>query len=262
MNKAFKILIIAAAFVLALTFSGCDKNAPTGDTSSVVESDISVGTIKITEVSVRGAETRSIGAGQAVEKLSLTPLTESASFTVKEAVNYKWIAYDNYTVVEHFEKGTALSDTGYLFYIELPKTDFAHEMYLEFFSSREKVGEYSGETAYTESGKVWYSLPQGGKSWVEHTTEKYKLCFNDGGEEYKGYVFIPAESLTYRNNQKTLSDIAVYVKTGVETGSGDAGSGLTFSISTVMPLVTFDKNTTIAQSKLGRFNLSDNTIMQ
>lgn len=265
-----RITALLLAFILCLTFVACGGNtvnetSSLSDSSEVQSKEESV--IKITEAAVRSAETKSVGAGQAIEKLSLTPLTESSSFTVKGAVNYKWIAYDNYTVVQHFEKGVKLSDAGYLFYIELPKTAFDHEMYLEFFAEREKVEVYSGEVAYTgkdgaENELSWYSLPLGATEWTEHKIPKYKLCFGDGGEEYKGYVFIPAESLTYRYESKDLSDIAVYVKTGIETGNGEAGEGMTFNISAVMPAQNFDKTVTVAESSLGKVNLSENMVMQ
>lgn len=265
-----KITALFLSLLLCLTLAACGSNTANESSSLPESSDVQSQeekTIKITETAVRSADTKSVGAGQAVEKLSLSPLTESSSFTVKGAVNYKWIAYDNYTVVQHFEKGAKLSDAGYLFYIELPKTAFDHELYFEFFAEREKVEVYSGEVAYTgkdgaENELSWYSLPLGATEWTEHKIPKYKLCFEDGGEEYKGYVFIPSESLTYRYESKDLSDIGVYVKTGIETGNGESGEGMTFNISTIMPAQNFDKTVTVAESSLGKVNLSENAIMQ
>ncbi len=264
MRKFLGLISVLTALILTLSLVGCSDNKDDGaesDLSSSSASDTAETVIKVTDAAVRSAETRSAGAGQAVEKLSLTPLTESSSFTVKNAVNYKWIAYDNYTVVQHFEDGAQLADGGYLFYIELPKTAFDHEMYFEIFAEREKVAVYSGEVAYTESDKKWYSLALGAAEWSEHTTSKYKLCFNDGGDEYKGFVFIPADSFTYRYESKSLSDIAVYVKTGIETGNGESGNGMTFNISTVMPVSYFEKTVTVAESKQGRFDLSANAAL-
>ena len=265
-----KALALFLSALLCLTLVACGDNSLDESSSLPANSEVQSqeeNTIKITEAAVRSAETKSIGAGQTVEKLSMTPLTESSSFTVKGAVNYKWIAYDNYTVVQHFEKGAKLSDAGYLFYIELPKTDFDHEMYLEFFAEREKVEVYSGEVAYTgkdgaENELSWYSLSLGAAEWTEHKIPKYKLCFDDGGEEYKGYIFIPSDSLTYRYESKNLTDIAVYVKTGIETGNGEAGEGMTFNISSIMPAQNFDKTVTMAESVLGKVNLSENAFMQ
>ncbi len=262
MKRALRLLTVLLAFVITLSLVSCKEGGTDSVNSETAATEDAVSTIKVTSAAVRSAEKHPTGLATVVEKLSLTPLTDSSSFTAKGAVNYKWIAYDNYTIVEHFEKDTMLAEGGYLFYIELPKTTFDHELYLEFFAERDKVNVYSGEVAYTESDKSWYSLPLGAESWKENTTEKYKLCFSDGGAEYKGYVFIPADSLAYRYELKTLTDIGVYVKTGVETCNAETGNGIDFNISTIMPVSSFDKTTVIAESDKGRVNLSTNSLVQ
>lgn len=258
----FTVLVVLNLFLT----SACGQKEPQGEpqppSSSQPSDEAAKPVIKVTEATVKSGETRSAGAGTAVEQLSFSPLTDSVSFTVKEAVNYKWIAYDNYTLRQRFEDGLKLAKGGYLFYVELPKTAFDHEMYFEFFSEHDKVKEYSGEVAFTESEKLWYSLKTGDSEWSEHTTSKYKLCFSDDGEEYKGYVFIPADSLTYRYESDKLSDVCVYVKTGIETGNGETGEGITFSISTVMPVESFDSSTVIAESSRGRIDLSKNSLAE
>ncbi len=264
MKRAIRLWVVVLTLVLVFCLAACGgESEPTpSDTQVSSEETLSTPTIKVDSAAVRSAEKHPSGLATVVEKLSLSPLTESSSFGVRGAVNYKWIAYDNYTVVQHFDEGLNLADGGYLFYIELPKTSFDHEMYFEFFAERDKVDVYSGEVAYTESDKIWYSLPLGASSWSEHITQKYKLCFSDGGAEYKGYVFIPADSLTYRNELKTLTDIGVYVKTGVETCNAETGNGIDFNLSTVMPVSSFDKTTVIAESDKGRVDLSKNAIAE
>lgn len=262
--KTFKVTAIFLALTLLLSFTACKKESTENEASSVAaylnyESEIDIlPHTSVTDIKVSLAATRSAGAGTVVEKLSLTPLTESPSYTVRDAVNYKWIAYDNYTFRVQYEEPTQLAEGGYLLYVELPKTSFDHEMYFELFASSDKVAEYSGEVAYTESDKTWYSLPLGASNWTEHTTQKYKLCFDDGGEEFKGYIFIPSDSFTYRYEADTLSDVCIYVKTGVETGNGDTGKGITFTVSTFLPVSSFDKTTTIAISGFNTVDLSKN----
>lgn len=262
--KSFKLLAFFIAVLMIFSLTACKEEPAENEVSSVVdylynESEVDIiPHIAVTDIKVSLAKTRSAGAGTVVEKLSLTPLTESPSYTVKDAVNYKWIAYDNYTLHQQYEEPTLLAEGGYLLYVELPETSFDHEMYFELFASSDKVAEYSGEVAYTESDRLWYSLRLGATEWQEHTTTKYKLNFADGGEEFKGYIFIPSGSFTYRYDAKTLSDVCIYVKTGVETGNGDTGRGITFTVSTFLPVSSFDKTTTIALTSLKMVDLSKN----
>lgn len=269
-NKIFAV-VLSLVFVLSLAACGEKTEAPAGDTAPVsseaASSEEAERVILARDVALSDAEARSAGAGTVVEKLSLTPLTDSSSYTVKEAVNYKWIAYDNYTVHLKYKETTKLAKGGYLLYIELPEVSFDHELYIELFASNEKVKEYSGEVAYTgkdgvENEFVWYSLPLGAESWTEHKIPKYKLCFGDGGSEFKGYIFIPADSFTYRYQSEDLSDFCLYVKTGVETGNGETGKGITFTVSTPLLVESFDKTTVIAQSEKGKVDLSKNAVTE
>lgn len=263
MIKKIFAVILSLVFVLSLAACGEKADAPVADTSSVESVEetplpvILLGAGKVT----KGYENNEIYS-KVSELLSLTPLTDAPSFIVKDTVNYKWIAYNNYNLIMDFEKDTKLASGGYLFYLELPECDFSHEMYLEFFASEDKVEQYSGEVAYTESERIWYSIPLGASEWTEHTITKYRLCFDDSGAVFKGYVFIPADSLTYRYESNNLSNVCVFMKSGIETGSGDLGDGIDFKISAVMPVTTFDKTTVTAQSAKGRVDLSKNTIVE
>lgn len=265
MNR-IRPITFALVLVLIFALSACgeqkDNGGDTVSGSSVQSSAENKPSVSLAEGSVKSAVGLSDTYGTVVEQLSLTPLTDAPSFLVKGTKNYKWIAYNNYNINQRFESGAKLAKGGYLFYIELPETDFGHEMYLEFFASHEKVEEYSGEVAYTESDKKWYSLSENSAAWSEHITEKYKLCFNDGGKAFRGYVFIPADSLTYRYESDDLSDICVFVKSGIETGNGDVGDGIDFKMSAVMLVDEFDPAGTVAESALGRFDLSESLIPQ
>ena len=264
--KRLRLTAVILVLVLILTcFVTCGNKGAvdvgTTESSSTLSENISsteeIPIIKLGESTVTGAKEKNQNYGTVTERSSVTTLTDAPSFVVKNARNYKWIAYDNFNLVQSFKSGTKLARGGYLFYIELPNTDFDHEMYLEFFASHEKVKEYSGEVAYTESGKKWYSLDEYSEGWVEHTTSKYKLCFGDSGKEFKGYVFIPADSLTYRYESKELSDVCIYVKSGIETMYGTMGNGIDFTISAVIPVEEFSSFTTEIQCENGIIDISE-----